>query len=179
MLLLVVADGDVGGIVDQDVGGLEDGVSEQADAGAFLILARLVLELGHAVEPAHARGALEDPGELGMGGDGALREQDRLFGVDPAGDQRGGHFADVGAQGGGIAVDGQRVEVGEEEQALGLVLHPLPAQDRAEEVAEVEPAGRLDPRDDAHHSTSVRLARRVRVAIASRSIPPITQATAK
>ena len=68
----------------------------------------------------------------------------------PAGDQRGGHFADVGAQLRGVDVDRQRVEVGEEEQALGLVLHPHPAQDRAEQIAEVEPAGRLDAGDDAH-----------------------------
>ena len=49
-----------------------------------------------------------------------------------------------------IDVDGQRVEVGEEEQALGLILHPHPAQDRAEQIAEVQVAGRLDAGNDAH-----------------------------
>ena len=56
----------------------------------------------------------------------------------------------LGAQLRRIDVDRQRVEVGEEEQAFGLVLHPHPAQDRAEEIAEVEIAGRLDAGNDAH-----------------------------
>ena len=47
-----------------------------------------------------------------------------------------------------------RVEVGEEEQALAAgfhrVLHPHPVADRAEVVAEVEGAGRLDAGNDAH-----------------------------
>ena len=77
-------------------------------------------------------------------------EQDRLVGIDAAGDQGGGHAVDVGAQLGGIDVDGDRVEVGEEDQAFGLVLHPHPAPDRAEIIAEMEVAGRLDAGDDAH-----------------------------
>jgi tryptophanyl-tRNA synthetase len=42
------------------------------------------------------------------------------------------------------------VPVGEEEQALRLVLHLHPAQDRAEQVSEVQVACRLDAGDDAH-----------------------------
>ena len=71
--------------------------------------------------------------------------------IDPAGDQRGRHLADVRAQLRRIDIDRQRVEVGKEEQALGLVLHPHPAQDRAEQIAEMEAARRLDARDDAFH----------------------------
>ena len=43
---------------------------------------------------------------------------------------------------------GQRVEVGEEEQALGLILHPHPAQDRAQQIAKMEAARRLDSGND-------------------------------
>ena len=49
---------------------------------------------------------------------------------------------------GRIHIFRQRVEVGEEVQALGLILHPHPAQDRAEQIAEMEAAGRLDARND-------------------------------
>jgi hypothetical protein len=66
MLLLVLADGDVGRAINQHVGRLQHRVGEQADARALAVLARLVLELGHAIEPTHPRGALEDPGELGV-----------------------------------------------------------------------------------------------------------------
>ena len=86
MLLLVIANGNVRGLVDQNVGGLEHGVGEQPDARAVLVLTRFLLELGHPVEPAHPRGALKDPGKLGVRRDRTLREQDRTLGVDPAGD---------------------------------------------------------------------------------------------
>jgi hypothetical protein len=41
--------------------------STEADAGAFAVLAGLLLELGHPIEPADARRAAEDPGKLRMG----------------------------------------------------------------------------------------------------------------
>ena len=107
----------------------------------------------------------------------ALLKQDRALGIDPAGDQGGGHFADVGAKLRRIDIDRQRVKIGEEEQALCLVLHPNPAQDCAEEVAEVQVTGRLNSGNDAHQS--VTFLRRSRIMIASRSIPPIAHATAK
>jgi hypothetical protein len=44
----------------------------------------------------------------------------------------------VGGQFGRIHIDGDGVEIGEEEQALGLALHRRPALDRAEIIAEVE-----------------------------------------
>ena len=122
----------------------------EPDRHALAVLARLLLELSHPVEPADARGALEEPGELGMGRNGALREQGRLCRIDSTGDQGSRHFADVRAKLGWIDVDGQRMEVGEEEEAFGLVLHPHPSQDRAEKIAEVKTAGRLDSGKDAH-----------------------------
>ena len=117
-----------------------------------------------------------------MGRNVALGEQGRFGGIDPRRDQRGRHFAHIVPQLRRIDVDRQRMEVGEEEQAFGLVLHPHPAQDRAEQIAEMEPAGRLDARNDAHrrllghHATFLRL-RRMRMS--SRFIAPMTQATAK
>ena len=139
---------------------------------ALAVLARFLLELGHAVEPAHARGAAEASRPARHGPGRALwANRIERFGVDPAGDQRRGHFADVGAKLRGVDVDRQRVEVGEEEQALRLVLHPHPAQDRAEQIAEVQIAGRLNARNDAHRgwpsssvpSSACRLAERLAV----------------
>ena len=117
MLLLVLADRDVGRLVEQDVGGLQDRVGVEADADALAVLARFLLELGHPVEPAHPRRAGEQPGHFGMGGDARLVEQQRLVGIDAAGDQGGGHAVDVGAQLGRVVVDGDRVQIGEEDQA--------------------------------------------------------------
>ena len=80
-----------------------------------------------------------------MRGDGALREQDGLRRIDPAGDQGGRHLADARVQLGRVDVDRQRMEVGEEEQALGLILHAHPTQDCPEEIAEMEVARWLNP----------------------------------
>ena len=73
MLLLVLADRNVGGLVKQDVRGLQHGIGEQTDRRAFAVLARLLLELRHSVEPADARGALQQPSQLRVRRDRALR----------------------------------------------------------------------------------------------------------
>src|SRR3546814_8250529 len=53
VLLLVLADRHMGRLVDQDVGGHEVRIDVEAGRGLFAILAGLVLELCHAVQPAN------------------------------------------------------------------------------------------------------------------------------
>src|SRR3546814_9706203 len=55
MLLLIFAHGNMGRLVEQNVGSLQHGIDEQANAGTLAVLACLVLELRHAIEPTHAR----------------------------------------------------------------------------------------------------------------------------
>jgi hypothetical protein len=62
-------------------------IGEQAERGVLAVLAGLVLELGHAVHPADARDAVEDPGELGVLRHAALVEDDVLLRVDAGGDE--------------------------------------------------------------------------------------------
>lgn len=71
MLELVFADRDVDGVVEENVGGHEDGVVENADVDAVFAFA-FVFVLGHAVELAHASDAVQNPAELGVGGDAGL-----------------------------------------------------------------------------------------------------------
>ena len=98
MLLLVLADRHMGRAIDQDVGGHQRRIGEQADRDVLAILAGLFLELRHAVEPAHAGDAIEHPGELGVLGDLALVEDDVLLRIDAAGDEGRGHLADRARQ---------------------------------------------------------------------------------
>ena len=93
MLLLVVADRHMRGAVDQDVGGHQVRIGEQPDRGVLAVLAGLLLELRHAVEPAHAGDAVEDPGELGVLGDPALVEDDVLLRIDAGGEEGRGDLA--------------------------------------------------------------------------------------
>ena len=97
MLLLVVADRHVRGAIGEDVGGHQDRIDVEADRGVLAVLAGLLLELRHAVEPAEARHAVEHPGQLGVLGHLALVEEDALLGIEAGGDIGGRHLADRAA----------------------------------------------------------------------------------
>jgi hypothetical protein len=70
-------------LIDQHVGSLKHGIGEKRDRLAIAVLARLVLPLGHAVQPAHAGRAIEQPLQFGMGGHLRLVEQGRFVGSTP------------------------------------------------------------------------------------------------
>ena len=93
VLALVVADRHEVGLVQQDVGRHQHRVGEQARAGRIprRPLPDLVLELGHAGKLAHAGGALEEPGQLGMLMDVALDEQRATLRVQPGRHEQGRH----------------------------------------------------------------------------------------
>ncbi len=61
MLLLILAHRHMRSIVDEYVGCLEYRIDEQADRGALAILADLILELRHAVQPADPRRTVQQP----------------------------------------------------------------------------------------------------------------------
>src|SRR5262249_3253286 len=121
----------------------------EADRGVLAILAGLLLELGHAVEPAEAGDAVEDPGQLRMAGHLALVEDDVLAGVDAGGEIAGRHLARLRAQRLRILPGGDGVLVDDAVDALELVLQPHPVPDSAEIVPEVEILGGLNAREDA------------------------------
>ena len=77
---------------------IRHGIGVEPDRGVLAVLAGLLLELGHAVEPADARDAIEDPGELGVLGDLALVEDDVLLRIDAGGDEGRRHLADARSQ---------------------------------------------------------------------------------
>ena len=149
MLLLVLADRHVGRLVDQDVGRHQHRVGEQADRRVLAVLAGLLLELGHPVEPAHLADAAQHPGELGVRRDVALHEQDRALRVDAGGEQGGGRLAGVAAQLVGVLQRGQGVLVDQAVEAVIGRLQPHPMPDRAQIVAQVDAGGRLDAGKDA------------------------------
>ena len=171
MLLLVLADRHVGGAIDQDVGRHQGRIGVEPDRGVLAVLAGLLLELGHAVEPAEARDAVEHPGELGVLGDLALVEDDVLLRIDAAGDEGRGHFADRARQLGRVLPDRDGVQIDHAIDAVVALLQLDELDDRAEIIAEMQVAGRLhagkhtllerhggDPRRCASHATTPRAA---------------------
>src|SRR5262249_20596769 len=95
VLLLVVSDRHMGRSVNENVGGHQGRISVEADRRILTVLACLLLELGHAVEPTQAGHAVEYPGELRMLRDLALVEYDVFLGIDAAGDEGCGHLARI------------------------------------------------------------------------------------
>src|SRR3546814_10152774 len=78
MLLLILSHRHMRGLVGKDIGRLQHRIGVKAKRRAFAVLARFLLELRHAVQPAEPGGAVEQPGKLGMGGHARLVEQDGL-----------------------------------------------------------------------------------------------------
>ena len=143
MLLLVLADRHMRGAIDQNVGRHQVRIGVEPDRGVLAVLAGLLLELGHAVEPAHARDAIEHPGELGVLGDLALVEDDVLLRIDAAGEERRGHLARRARQFGRILPHRDGVQVDHAIDAVVALLQRDEFGDRAEIIAEVQIAGRL------------------------------------
>ena len=152
MLALILAHRHAVGQVEQDVGGLQHRVGEEADGDRFAAR-RLLLERDHALELAHHRDAVEEPGELGVLVHVALHEHDRALGVEARGDQRGERVAGRGRQLGGLERLRHRVQVDDAEDRLGAVALLIcdVMADRAEIVADVFLAGRLDAGKDTRH----------------------------
>ena len=150
MLLLVLADRHMGGAVQQNVRRHQHRIIVEPDGRVLAVLAGLLLELGHAAEPADARDAVEDPGQLGVAGDLALVEHDVLLRVDAGGDEGRGDLAGVAGELRRAAPDvdalRDRVHVDDAIDAVMGFLHLHEVDDRAEVIAEMQIARRLDAR---------------------------------
>ena len=146
MLLLILADGDVVGLIQQNIRRHEGRIGEEAAVYIVGVLCAFVFELGHAAQLAEHGVAVEDPAQLRVLMHVALEEEHVLLRIKPAGDilrELGGGAA---AQLGRILAHGERVQVGHEIEAVKLVRKSSPVSYGAEVVAEVQVAGRLDAR---------------------------------
>ena len=151
MLLLVLADRHVRRLVEQDVGRHQHRIGVEPEPGIVALLAGLLLELGHAVEPAQGREAAQEPAKLGMARDAALVEDDAAVGIDAGGDVGGGHFVRLGAELKRVLRQRERVQIDDAEDAVEIALEAHPVADRAEIIAEMQVAGRLDAGKDPIH----------------------------
>ena len=107
-------------------------------------LAGFVLERGGAHELADAHVHVEQQVHFGYLGHVALHEDSGLFGVDAGGEVFGKDLLHGGVELHGVGVGGEGVEVGYEEIAVVVVLHPHKVAQGAEVVAQVEVAGGAD-----------------------------------
>lgn len=170
VLQLVGADGHVRAAVDEHVGGLQHRVEQQAErhlahGGRLLPVLRQVLQ-------ARLRGqAGQQPAQLGVPRHGRLREEHAPRGVEPRRQQHGGQLQRALVQRrAGLPGAGERVQVGHEHHhVVAALLRAHAAPQRAEVVAHVQRARRLQPRDDAARPLALARLRRPLGAPHSRS----------
>jgi hypothetical protein len=146
--LVVAADGHQRGVGHQDVGGLQHGVAEQADRHLGVGEAGAVGHVLDADEPRQAldRGDhLQEDRQVVHGGHAGLQVDGAAGRVDADAQQVEHDVADAAGQLGdllALRTRGQRVEVGDDEEALVAVLQRDAALQRADQVPEVERPGR-------------------------------------
>ena len=169
VLPLVVPHRHLVGVVEDDVGGHQHRVVEQAGRHA-LVPGRLVLELGHPLQPAHGRDAVQQPAPLGVCLHVALDEQRATVRAQPCRQQHRRHRARPAPQHVGVLRHRDGVQVDDTEKILLLVLPLGPALHRAQVVAQVKLARRLYA---AEHPLPLRLHRPVptRLRLDHRSPP--------
>src|SRR5579872_3834601 len=149
---LILAHRNVGAAVHQDVGALQQRVTEESVGREILLLELLLLILvaRHPLEPAERHDHRQQQVELGVLGHVRLDEEGCDPGVETGRQPVDQHLAHVLLQLPGVIVPGgEHVPVGDEEETLVLVLQLHPVAQRAVVVAEVQPAGGPHAGDDA------------------------------
>ena len=144
MCNLVCADRDELRLVEQDVGGLEERITEEA-VGSQILLAQLLLLIlvaGDAFQPAKRSEHAEQQMQLGVLGNVRLDKDRALSGIQSRCQKVDSDIEDALFQTAGVGVvGGQGVEVGDEEVAVVVLLQVHPVVEGAHVVAEVQSAG--------------------------------------
>jgi hypothetical protein len=157
---LVGADRDEARVVDRHVGGLEQRIAEEAEGReVFVLQALLLLLVGRdPFQPGHRHHHRQQQEELGMLGHQRLDEEGALLGIEAGGNPVGDHFVGVLDDRSRVRVlAGQGVPVGDEVEAVVLLLQRDPVAERADQMAQVQPAGRPHAGDNARfHGRSTR-----------------------
>ena len=147
MRRLVLADGDARRLVDDDVGGLEDGVVEQAEAVFLAVLLRLLVRRV-ALRPRDRHAGVEDPRQLRVLWDVGLADQRRALGVDPNGEQVEDHLVRQPTEERPVVDGGERMKVDDGVDRVIPILERHVVHLRPEVVAEVRRARWLDAGED-------------------------------
>src|SRR5262245_36371470 len=149
MLLLILAHRNMSRLVGEDIRRHQVRIGVETDGRVLAILARLLLELGHAVEPAKPRHAIEYPGELRMSRRLTLIEDGVLTRIDSGGDESRRNLPRLLLQLLWILPGRNRMHIDDAVDAVETVLQLNPVPDGAEIIAEMEICGGLDAREDA------------------------------
>ena len=149
---LIFADRNALRVVHGDVGGLQQRVAEKPDRRQILVLEVVLLLLvgRHALEPGHRHDHRQQQVQLGVLGHERLDEKRALLGIEAGADPVGDVLVGVRRQLARVGVVArQRVPVGDEIEAVVLLLQRHPVAERADQMAEMQAARRPHAGDDA------------------------------
>ena len=145
---LVLADRHAGGLVDGDIGRLEDRVVEQPHAVLDAVLTLLLIG-GCPFRPRDRHDRVEDPGELRVLGQVRLTDEGALLRVEAHRQQVEHHLVGELAQERAVVDGRQGVEVDDGVDRVELVLKRHVVDLRSKVIAQVRGAGGLNPAQDA------------------------------
>ena len=145
MLLLVFAHRHQVGVIQEDVGGHQHRVIEQAYRHLVALLHSLLLELNHPLQPVERSHAVQQPAQLAVGRHMALNEHGGLGGIDATGQIQGRRAAGVGRQLLRVVGNRDRMQVHHTKKGVVAVLKVHPVADGAEPVAQMQRSGGLNP----------------------------------
>ena len=149
MLLLILADGHDVAVVDEDVGGHEHWVGEEAGAGDEAA-GGFVFEGMSIFQHRDGGDAAEQPRQFSDFGDVALAKEGRSSWVEAAGEEIESELAAMVAEDDRIVDSGQGVIVSNEIQGFAFMLQANGGLHHAEIISEVGAACGLDAGENAH-----------------------------
>ena len=149
MLALILADGNIVCLIQQDIRRHEAGIGEQSAVYIVGVLCALILKLRHAAELAEHGVAIEYPAKLCMLVNMALQEQNVLFRVYAAGNVLGKLLEAAAAQQLRILAHGERVQIGHKIIAVKFIGSCTPVFHGSQIIAEVKIARGLNARQHA------------------------------
>ena len=155
MLLLILAHGDIVGLIEQDIRRHQRRIGEETAVDVLAVLGRLVLKLRHARELAEHRIAVQHPPKLCVLRHVGLDKERVLLGIEAAGNVLRELLERAATQRRRILTHGDRVHIGHEVVVVKFLVALRPVLDRAEVGPEGQIAAGLNA--GQHHF----LARRV------------------
>ncbi len=143
MLLLVFTYRHLMGVIEHNVGCLQDGIIEQPHAHA-LLFGRFIFELRHALQPSQRRDAVQQPTAFGMGRNVTLHKQGAFVRINAGGQQDGGQRPRLKVQLNRILRHGDAVQINDTKEVFLLILTGYPIFDGTQIVPYVYIPGWLD-----------------------------------
>jgi hypothetical protein len=156
MLVLVVADGHLVDVVHEHVGGHQHRIGEQAEPHRA-VTGRLLLELDHAGRLAEAGHAFQQVVQLGVLGHLRVGDDRGTRRVDAGGEQHAGDLESRRAYLLGVVLHGECVQVGDHRDGVRGALRGHQRAHGAQQVAQVQPAGRLESGEVPGHGRLLEL----------------------